>query len=337
MDSASFLASPPSASDAPAPTSEEVPRGRTRARVEEALQALRDTPSLVIGITFFAFLAGVSVAAVVQFGPHLTSYYVNRLLQRVTDTPPSPGHPLGVINAIGVDVFQGIFQAIPLDILLIGSILLGAAGVGIVAGTNGGLFGGRSEWLVSASADLLGSVPVIFLVSVLFVGLGGILPYQDGLPLFAALFVVVLWPYYARPVMARAREVANTGYVQAAQVSGGSRQHVLFRHGVPNSYLPTLAQLPTDFANVIFVLTLFPYLNCLSHQGALLITPLPNQTYPDLGFLLAYGVCNGWSAFSDVNYWWMYAYPAAAIVFLGLTITLLCDGLERFSVRRRRV
>ena len=327
---------PPSIASAMTTLPEPAPAGRTRARLDEAIQAVRETPSLLAGIAFLAFLAGVSVAAVVEFGSHLTSYSVDRLLQLVADTPPSPEHPFGVINYIGVDVYQGIFQATPLDLLLIGSILLGAAGLGLLAGTSGGLFGGASEWFVSASADLLGSVPSIFLVSVLFVGVGGFLPFADLLPAFAVLFVLVLWPYYARPVLARARQVATTGYVQAAQVAGARRPRLLFRHGMPNSYLPILAQLPTDFANIIFVLTMFPYLNCLSRGGTFLVTPLPNQAYPDWGFLLAYGMCSGWSPFPGGNFWWMYAFPAGAIVFLGVAITLCCDGLERWSSRRLR-
>jgi ABC-type dipeptide/oligopeptide/nickel transport system permease subunit len=313
-----------------------LPGSRTRARMEEALQAVRETPSLLVGIALLSLLAGISVAAVIEFGSHLTSYYVNRLLQLVSDTPPSAAHPLGVVNSLGVDLFQGLFQATPLDMMLIGSILLGSAGLGLVAGTSGGLFGGRSEWLVTGASDLLSTVPPIFLVSVLFVGIGGFLPYRDLLPVFALLFVLVLWPYYAGPVLVRARQVSNTGYVQSAQVAGARRARLLFRHGIPNSYVPILAQLPMDFANIIFVLTMFPYLNCLSHQSALLVTPLPNQAYPDWGFLLAYGMCTGWSPFPGGNFWWMYTFPAVAIVFLGAAITLCCDGLERWSARRLR-
>jgi peptide/nickel transport system permease protein len=297
---------------------------------------VRETPSLLTGIALLALLAGASIGAVIEFGSHLTSYYVDRTLQLVSDTPPSAMHPFGVINYIGVDVFQGVWQATPLDMILIGSILLGAAGLGLLLGTGGGLFGGRSEWFVSASADLVGSVPSVFLVSVLFVGIGGLVPYADLLPLFAVLFVLVLWPYYARPVLARARQVSTTGYVQAAQVSGARRSRLLFRHGMPNSYLPILAQLPTDFTSIIFVLTMFPYLNCLSHGITLLVTPLPNQSYPDWGFLLAYGVCTGWSPFPGGNFWWMYSFPAAAIVLFGSAVTLCCDGLERWSARRLR-
>ncbi|HLY77688.1 MAG TPA: ABC transporter permease subunit [Thermoplasmata archaeon] len=308
----------------------------TRAHLEEALQAVRETPSLLAGIALLAFFAGVSVAAVVEFGPHLTAYYVDRLLQRVGDTPPSAAHPMGAINLLGVDVFQGIFQATPLDLSLIGSILLGSAGLGLLAGTSGGLFGGRSEWIVSATADLTGSVPPVFLVSVLFIGIAGFLPYSYLLPAFVVLFVLVLWPYYARPVLARARQVADTGYIQAAQVSGARRSRLLLRHGMPNSYLPILAQLPADFANIIFVLTMFPYLSCLTNGETLLVSPLPNQSYPDWGFMLAYGICSGWSPFPGGNFWWMYAFPAGAIVLFGTAIALCCDGLERWSARRLR-
>jgi peptide/nickel transport system permease protein len=327
---------PPSLPGIPAPTPPPAVEGRARARLEETIEAIRETPSLVIGIAFLAFLAGVSVAAVAKFGPHLTSYYVNRTLEMVTATPPSPAHPFGVINSLGVDVFQGLFQATPLDLLLIGSILLGAAGLGLLAGTSGGLFGGGSEWFVTASADLVGTVPAVFLVTVLFVGVGDLVPYRDLLPLFAVLFVVVLWPYYARPVLARARQVSTTGYVQAARAAGARRSRLVLRHGIPNSYLPVLAQIPTDFATVIFVLTMFPYLNCLNHMGFLLVTPLPNQAYPDWGFLLAYGMCTGWSPLLGGNFWWMYTFPTVAIVFLGTAVTLCCDGLERWSTRRHR-
>lgn len=332
-----FLAerpSPPSEFFNPEPEPATGPH--VRARLEEAVQAVRETPSLLAGLVMLSFLAGISLSAGIEFGPHLTSYFVSRTAQRIADTPPSAAHPMGVLNYLGVDIFQGLYQATPLDLMLFGSILLGSAGIGLFAGTSAGLFGGGGEWLVTTSSDLISAVPSVFLVSVLFVGIGGFVPYPYLLPAFAALFILVLWPYYARPILARAREVAETGYVQAAQAAGAGRTRLMFRHGMPNSYVPILAQLPTDFVTVVFVLTMFPYLSCLSPTSTFLVTPLPNQTYPDWGFLLAYGVCSGWSPFPAANFWWMYTFPAAAIVFLGLAITLCCDGLERWTVRRFR-
>ena len=52
---------------------------------------------------------------------------------------------------------------------------------------------------------------------------------------------------------------------------------------------------------------------------------------PEWGYLLAKGACNTDSdIFLNYGYWWMYTFPAAVLVLFGITVTMICDGAERF-------
>jgi len=59
-------------------------------------------------------------------------------------------------------------------------------------------------------------------------------------------------------------------------------------------------------------------------------SPLPSSSFPEWGYLLGFGTCEGFSFPGGFNYWWMYLFPLLAIVGLGLAIGLLCDGIERW-------
>jgi peptide/nickel transport system permease protein len=144
----------------------------------------------------------------------------------------------------------------------------------------------------------------------------------------------VLWPYYARPVRARAERVAREPYVEASRAAGASSTRLLTRHVLPNSLYPVFAQIPIDVYNIFFVLTVFPYLGCISLRtggsaGYAWLTPLPTIPFPEWGTILAVGACYGWQPIWNLNFWWMYAFPAAAIVLFGIAMALTCDGMEQ--------
>jgi peptide/nickel transport system permease protein len=181
-------------------------------------------------------------------------------------------------------------------------------------------------------------VPPFFLVIVLFLGLQRIVPPDDGLLMFGTVFGLILWPFYARPVRAKAQQVAGESYVDAARAAGATPGRLLSRHVIPNSFFPALAQVPVDVYNIFFVLTVFPFIGCFgggANQFFEPISALPAPTYPEWGNMLAQGACHGWSPLPELNFWWMYAFPALVVLVFGIAVALLCDGAERLLAAQR--
>jgi peptide/nickel transport system permease protein len=286
--------------------------------------------SLLAGLILLLLFGVLAIVAVELYGSGLDTMSRNLSFALLLDPPgPSWAAPFGIAPHLGVNVASGLLQATPFDLLLVLGPISIAALIGMFLGAEAALGSARSDLVVTTASDMLASVPPFFLVLVLYLGLVRFVPIPDGLLLFGLAFAAILWPYHARPVRARAREVVTTSYFEAARASGAPRHRLLLRHVIPNSLVPVFSQIPVDVFNIFFVLTVFPYLACSGSFFANL-SPLPSQTFPEWGFLLAQGVCYGWSPVSGSNFWWSYAFPLATILLFGLAITLLCDGVNRY-------
>ena len=308
-----------------------------RGRLERLGQELRQLPALLGGIGLLVALGVIALAVVVRDGG-LTSQLPTSVAWANALPPlgPSADHPFGVMYGLGEDVFTGVMAALPWDLLLLGGILVPAVLAGALLGVFAGALGGAVDATVEMASDVLLSIPPFIFVVVLWLGIGAVIPFVSAarLPAFLALFIVVIWPYYARPVRARAERVSREPYVEAARAAGASRTRVILRHIFPNSLFPVFAQVPVDVYNIYFVLTVFPYLGCIGgpngiSAGFVFISPFPSIYFPEWGTMLGLGACYGLRPIAEVNYWWMYTFPLLFILIAGVAIMLVCDGLER--------
>ncbi|MGP8017337.1 MAG: thermopsin family protease [Thermoplasmata archaeon] len=255
---------------------------------------------------------------------------------------PSGAHPFGVLPGLGADLFRALWQATPWDLAIVAGILAIDAVLGWTLGALAGVNeGGILDAVVTFLGDTLGAIPSFFLVVALFAGLATVAPSSTGLPLFVLLFGLVLWPTIARTTRERARLVAREPYLESARASGAGRAYLFFRHILPNSVSPMLAQLPIDVAPIFFVLTIFPWFwDCSGPGGSKGLTyliaslppysPLPAVTFPEWGNLLAVGTCEGLPISTvGTTYWWMVLFPLLAIIILGIGIALVCDGIDK--------
>ncbi|MCI4334137.1 MAG: ABC transporter permease subunit [Thermoplasmata archaeon] len=307
---------------------------RTRGLAYRTIEGLARTPPLLMGT---ALLVGFGVLALYSFALFgLPEQLLGRFAWQVNPYPPGPSraHPFGIMAGLGVDVAHALLVATPWDIGILGSILGVAALTGTLAGASAGYFRGPLDWVVTGLVDLLLAVPPFFLVVILYLGTVLFVPIADHLTLFVLLFAFVLWPYYARPVRARAQSVTAEPYIESARASGSLPSRTLWRHVLPNSLGPALAQLPIDVYQVFFVLTVFPFLACFGNDS--LLSPLPSTSFPEWGNLLARGVCYGWSPLAETNFWWMYAFPALAVVLFGIAVALTADGLGSLLATSQR-
>jgi peptide/nickel transport system permease protein len=301
------------------------------------LRRFSSNPTLVAGIAILTFYLGAAVAAVLYYGPTLTTPPVRASWAEQLPPPgPQLAHPFGVMNGLGVDVFGEVARAVPIDLALVAVAIGSSMTIGVLLGAYAGVRGGGVDFWVTFAADIEAGMPPFFFVIVLFAGVQLFIPPSIRLATFPLFFGAVLWPYYARPVRVLSKQLIGEPFVESARAAGATRRHLLVRHVIPNVLFPALAQVPVDLYNIFFVLTIFPYLACSS--GGLFgpLTPLPNPFFPEWGSLLAQGTCYGFSIASPPGYWWTYAFPAAAIIGLGFGVTLVCDGVERWLSTRRR-
>jgi peptide/nickel transport system permease protein len=321
-------AAPPEWSD------EEIERvARERGRLRRIVQDIRRTPPLLVGLgllVLFTTIAVVEATGEYLAGTPLSVLPTNYAWVLSVNPPgPSASHPFGVLGGtVGADLLQALLQATPWDLYIIGLILILAVALGTAVGVWAGYVGGLADAALTSVSDLMLAVPPFFLVIIFYLGTVGLVQPQYDLDLLVGFFVIVLLPYYARPVRARAERVSREPYVEAARAAGARDGHILRQHILPNSLFPVFAQIPVDLYNIFFVLTVFPFLGCFGGSNFQNISPLATN-FPEWGNLLAQGMCAGWSPFWDHQSWWMYAFPAVVIVVFGLAVMLTCDGLER--------
>ena len=310
-------------------------------------ERLARSPEFVAGLVLLSGFAIAAAVALYLFGNSLfvlagTSGPLGGAFRPLNPAAPSSTHPFGVIwiavtnpqtgtEWSGYDLAAALLQATPIDLALVGGTIGGALLLGLYLGAAAGYDQhGRDATIVNA-AYIIAAVPPFFLVFVLFYGVLEFLNPDQYLAVFGALFVLVLWPYYAIAVRARAQQIATEPYVEAARASGATRHQILWRHIIPNSFFPVFAQVPIDIYNIFFVLTVFPFLPCLNPFLFGSLTPFPTTLpVPEWGYLLAKGACNTDSnILLNYGYWWMYTFPALVVVVFGIGVTMLCDGAER--------
>jgi peptide/nickel transport system permease protein len=173
-----------------------------------------------------------------------------------------------------------------------------------------GLIAGYHEktWIdavIMRVADMFIAVPPL----VLALSICSILPPN----IMNAMIAVSLmwWPWYTRLVYNTTVSLKNEYFVQAAEIMGASKFHIMFREILPNALGPILTKLTLDVGWVILIGA------SLSFVGLGAQPPTP-----DLGTMVSEG-----SKYMP-EYWWISIFPAIAISFIILGFNLLGDGIK---------
>lgn len=154
-------------------------------------------------------------------------------------TPGSPGHLLGT-DALGRDLLSRLLFATRL------SLLVGVLGVSIAACVGGSLgviaayFGGRVDFLVMRSVDVLLSLPYLLLALGIVAALG------PGLGHAMIAIAIVNVPFFARSMRGVALSVVTEEYVTAARSLGASGFRTMTRHILPALRTPLLSAAATS-------------------------------------------------------------------------------------------
>jgi peptide/nickel transport system permease protein len=230
-----------------------------------------------------------------------------RYMYKYTETylPPSWRHIFGT-DELGRDVLSRVLYGFRYSLMMVAVILTIVTPPGVVLGLAAGYF--KGTWLEI----------IIMRVTDVFVGVPGLILAMAICSLTTPNLInamlalsLMWWPWYTRLVYSMATSLRNEAFVQAAEVTGASTFHILFREILPNCLGAILTKVTLDAGFVILLGASLSYLGL----GA-------QPPTPDLGTMVANGA--RWLP----NYWWISMFPALAISLTILGFNMLGDGVR---------
>ena len=179
--------------------------------------------------------------------------------------------------------------------------------IGCTIGLISGYFGGWIDTLIMRFVDVLWAFPFYVLVISIVGALG------PGVGNIYLAFSLVVWISFARIVRGEVLLARRLEYAQAVSVLGYSHMRIMLRHILPNVITPAIVFMMADVVLTILAVTSLGFLG-------LGIQP----PTPEWGVMIAEGrtyIQDGW---------WISLFPGLAIIFVGVTFTLIGDGLDDF-------
>lgn len=263
------------------------------------LQKVGLNATLLAGLVLLAVVVAAAIAA-----PLLTPY--DPIVQKLDDTfrPPfSPNHILGTDN-FGRDIWSRIVYGARLDLQIALIAVIFPFVFGSSMGILSGYMGGYVETIVMRLLDVMMAFPFLVLVVAIMTVLG------PGLTSMYIAFGLVGWIPYARIARGETLGTRNLEYVQAARTIGCGTPRIMLRHILPNVITPGLVYVFTGMVVAILIGATLSYLG---------LGPQPPA--PEWGAMIAAGRQYLLQA------WWMTALPGFALLILGISLSMIGDGL----------
>ena len=257
----------------------------------------------VVGATTVLLLVLLAI-----FAPYVTPY--PRHAGAFTDfahakMPPGWQHLFGT-DQIGRDILTRVVFGLRSSLLMGVVVLVLVVPPGVLLGLLAGYFQGTwIDTIIMRITDIFLSVPPLILA----LAVASVLEPN----LWNGMMAVSLmwWPWYTRLVYGLGVALRNESFVTAAEVTGASTAHIIFREILPNTLSPILTKMSLDVAWVIIIGSM------LSFVGLGVQPPEPS-----LGTMIADG------ARYLPDQWWIAIFPALAIVVVVLGFNLLGDGVR---------
>jgi len=272
-------------------------------KIKRSWYKFSKNPLSIIGATLLLIIVLIAIFAplVAPYPEHAGSFVDFPEASK----PPSWKHLCGT-DVFGRDILSRIFFGFRFSLAMGIVVISITAPVGVTLGLTAGYSKGTwVDTLIMRITDIFVAVPPL----VLALAVCSILKPS----VFNAMMAISLlwWPWYCRLVYGIASSIKNEFYVQAAEVTGSSKLHILFREIFPNCYGPIFTKLSLDMGWVILIGS------ALSFVGLGAQPPTP-----DLGTMVA----DGGKYMPDQ--WWIAVFPAFAIMFIVFGFNLLGDGIR---------
>lgn len=266
-------------------------------------------PKAAFGLLIVLFYALVGLAA-----PLITDHDPNKRVSR-PHQPPSVEYVMGTTR-MGRDVYTQVVWGTRTSLMvgLVAGLIVTL--IGTVIGLTAAYFGGIVDEVLNFATNVVLVLPQLPLLLVLAAFLG-----QVG-PLSIALIIgFTSWAWGARVTRAQAMTLRNREFIQASELIGEPAWRMILVEMLPN----LMSIIGFNFiGSVIFTIIT---------QATLEFLGLGDPLSVSWGTML-YNANNA-SAIT-VGAWWEMAAPCAAIVVIGVGLSLLNFGVDEISNPRLR-
>ncbi|OYX70504.1 MAG: peptide ABC transporter permease [Rhizobiales bacterium 32-66-11] len=278
------------------------------ATLRHAKYVISENP--VTGLAFGMFLVLIVAAAI---GPYIVPYDPLASDTKAALQAPSWAHWFGT-DQLGRDMFSRVIVATRLDMgIAIFSVALVFAAGGI-AGIAAGFFGGWTDRIVGRISDTIMAFPLFVLAMGIVAALG------NTVTNIVIATAIINFPLYVRVARAEAAIRRQSGFIQAARLTGNGEWRILLTQILPNILPIMMVQMSLTMGYAI-----------LNAAGLSFIGLGVRPPTPEWGIMVAEG-----SAFIVSGEWWIALFPGLALMFAVFCFNLLGDGLRDIVDPQRR-
>ncbi|MEK4354019.1 ABC transporter permease [Paenibacillus sp. FSL R5-0475] len=274
------------------------PRLYEAGKMTSGLKRIWNTPSLLVGLIMFAALILLTV-----FIPYISPYDPSEQNLSAFLQPPSAEHWLGT-DQLGRDLFTRLIYAARTDLKIMVLAEIIPFCIGVFLGMLAGYYGKWMDTVITLLSDTLIAFPFYLIVIIVAFASGA---GERGIYI---TFILVGWIVFARVVRGLSASFRNQEWVASAQTLGLPGVKIILRHLLPNVLPQAVVVLMTDMIGLLVAIVTLGYLG-------IGITP----PTPDWGTMISDG-----QPFITTA-WWLSAVPGFAVVYTGIALSLLGDGL----------
>lgn len=274
------------------------PRLNEGGKMTSGLKRIWNTPSLLVGMIMFAALILLTV-----FIPYISPYDPSEQNLSAFLQPPSAVHWLGT-DQLGRDLFTRLIYAARTDLKIMVLAEIIPFCTGVFLGMLAGYYGKWIDTVITLLSDTLIAFPFYLIVIIVAFASGA---GERGIYI---TFILVGWIVFTRVVRGLSASFRNQEWVASAQTLGLPGVRIILRHLLPNVLPQAVVVLMTDMIGLLVAIVTLGYLG-------IGITP----PTPDWGTMISDG-----QPFITTA-WWLSAVPGFAVVYTGIALSLLGDGL----------
>lgn len=262
------------------------------------LKLFLKNPQTIIGLIILTVMLVLAVFAPL-ICPGNPLFTVGKPLQA-----PDAAFLMGT-DYLGRDVWAMLVWGSRVSIIFAFGASLLSLMIGIVLGALSGYIGGWFDDLMCRTFELFYIIPRTFLV-ILMVAFFG-----SSIGLMVIIVGVTIWPSNAKIMRAQVLTLKNRSYVQAANVAGGTKLGILFRHIIPNGMGPVLSNSILQMAQAVLT------------EASLSFLGLGDPNKASWGLILNAGQ-------KHINTApWLVIYPGIALALLLLAFNLIGTALHK--------
>jgi peptide/nickel transport system permease protein len=195
----------------------------------------RHRPAMIGSVVLVLLILGAA------FVPLVTNYDPGKthILDKYKE--PSTEHWMGT-DGLGRDLFIRLMDGGRTSLMVGFSAMILAIIIGTTIGAIAGFYGGLTDNLLMRLADIMLTIPTLFLAIVLIQLLrAGVIPFLSaGIAPIVFVIAITSWMPAARLVRASYLSIKQKEFIEAARAAGAKNWRLMIRHILPNAISPII-------------------------------------------------------------------------------------------------